>query len=344
MTFLARLSREDLLNLKSGRGRLSLVVGAVGFLCVACASTEEPQVRFDEGRYQQILERQKAGLTVQDDLSDKLPKMTADDYERLGDTHFEQGNLTLALLQYNRALEGNSTRASALYKRGLVFLKERRWREAASQFQETLKSEPKSSLAHEGLGYANFQLGQDGSAEETLRQAITLDATRWQAHNFLGLVYDRQRRYRDAIAEYQAALALQPGEPSVSNNLGLAYHLDGQYDDAVDAFQQALRTRSNNPKIYNNLGLAYAKLERYPEALEAFKKGTEESQAYNNLGMVFLGTGNAPQAIACFEKAMELHPRYYAVAAENLARAQRLLGNHSSSEQKTGEQATTSCP
>jgi Flp pilus assembly protein TadD len=317
---------------------------SVGLTCGGCSTTpEEPQVRFDEGRYQQILERQKAGLSVQDDLSNKFPKMTADDYERLGDAYVGQGNSALALVQYGKALEGDPTRTSVLYKRGVVLLKERRWSDAAGQFQEVLNSDANSSLAHEGLGYAHFQLGREDKAEESLEHAISLDPKRWQTHNYLGLVYERQKRYAEAIASYQTALALQPGEPSVSNNLGLAYYLDGRYESAVEAFQHALRGGSDNPKVQNNLGLAYAKLARYHEALDSFKRATEESQAYNNLGVFYLGLGNAFQASACFEKAMELHPRYYPAAAENLAAAQQQLRTGSKKDNKDGS-SLSSCP
>jgi Flp pilus assembly protein TadD len=314
-------------------------------MCAGCSTApEEPQVRFDEGRYQQILERQKAGLSVQDDLSDKFPKMTPDDYERLGDTYVGQGNSALALVQYGKALEGDPARTSVLYKRGVVLLRERRWSDAAGQFREVLNFDAKSSFSHEGLGYALFQLGQEDKAEESLRHAISLDAKRWQTHNYLGLVYDRQKRYAEAIVSYQTALALQPGESSVSNNLGLAYYLDGRYESAVEAFQQALRGGSDNPKVHNNLGLAYAKLARYYEALDSFKKATEESQAYNNLGVFYLDQGNASQASACFEKAMELHPRYYPAAAEHLAAAQHQLRTNFSVEDKKDGNSPPSCP
>jgi Flp pilus assembly protein TadD len=320
------------------------MLAASSFLFTACASTKEPQLRFDEGMYQQILDRQKAGMAVDEDHLAKLPEMGAGDHERLGDSYFHQGNFAMAVVEYNKALGDNPNQTLVLYKRGLVFLKQRRWKDASTQFQELLKTEPKSALAYEGLGYADLQMGQDGKAEEELRQAITLDATRWQAHNFLGLLYDHQRRYRDAIAEFQAALAVQPGESAVHNNLGLAYYLTGQYDAAVGSFQEALRIGSGHPKIYNNLGLAYGKLERYHEALESFKMASEESQAYNNLGAVYLAAGNPRQAITCFEKAIDLHPRHYPKAAENLDLARRALNKQHPPASETGENGAASCP
>ncbi len=176
-------------------------------------------------------------------------------------------------------------------------------------------------------------------------RALTLDPKLWRSHNFLGMLHDRHKQHREAIAEYQAGLALQPNESALHNNLGLAYYLGGQYQEAVRSFRQALVTGSGQPRIHNNLGLAYAKLEWYHDALEAFKKGSDEPQAYNNLGSVYLGSNKPRKAVACFQKAIDLHPRYYAKANENLTMAQHALTKSSAfSNGVDGEKDADSCP
>ena len=221
-----------------------------------------------------------------------------------------------------------------------MLLKQGLSQDAYGHFKEVLKHDDKSALAHEGMGQAHLQGGNETAAEEEFRQALLLDAKLWKVHNFLGIISDHQKRHGNAIAEYQAALALKPGEPAVLNNLGLAYHLTGKYDDAVRAYQQAAMTGSLQPKIQNNLGLAYAKLQRYHDALDAFTKGSDKAQAYNNLGTILLDSGKPRHAAVCFEKALEASPRYYPKAADNLALAQR-----TANEQPTSVKPTpTSCP
>jgi tetratricopeptide (TPR) repeat protein len=74
--------------------------------------------------------------------------------------------------------------------------------------------------------------------------------------------------------------------------------------------------------------MALANLEKYEEALQAFIKSGSEAQAFNNLGCILLDSGKLDKAIVCFEKAIELDPKFYAIAGENLTKARTL--NHGS--------------
>lgn len=322
---------------------MSIIRAVVLPLCVllfsACGGHKD-EVQYDKGLYKQVLDRQQAGLPVEaEDVSKNTP-MTAADHERLGDSSLQQNNLALAQVHYSKALELDNKLNDTRYKLGLVLLKQGLSQEAYGQFQEILKENDRSAIAHEGMGQAHLQGGNEAAAEEEFRQALVLDPKLWKTHNFLGIISDHKKRHQEAIADYQAALSLKPGEPAVLNNLGLAYYLTGKYEDAVRAYQQAAMTGSTQPKIHNNLGLAYARLERYHDALDAFTKGSDQAQAYNNLGTIFLDSGKPRHAAVCFEKALEASPRYYPKAADNLALAQR-----TANQQPSGTKpAPTSCP
>jgi tetratricopeptide (TPR) repeat protein len=138
-------------------------------------------------------------------------------------------------------------------------------------------------------------------------------------------------------------LAIRPREPNVLNNLGLAYALSGDQDSAIHYFEQALAAGSNSPKLHNNLGVAYAHRKRYVDALESFKKAMDEPRAYNNLGVALLGMGNAKVAAVCFEKAIELNPRYYEKASENLRQARQALAQSADRNNALAAEAV-SCP
>jgi tetratricopeptide (TPR) repeat protein len=78
-------------------------------------------------------------------------------------------------------------------------------------------------------------------------------------------------------------------------------------------------------KIYNNMGLVLGKLGRYDEALEAFKKVGDEASAYNNLGCMYMAGRNYRAAIMAFQKAIEVNPRFYVKANENLKIAESMM-------------------
>jgi Flp pilus assembly protein TadD len=319
-----------------GSGDVSVRVWAslltlLGLIAIAgggCASQNSPQVLM--GEYKKILERQKAGMPMEDDVTKKLPEMTAAEYERLGDTYLRQGNINMAYLQYDKSLRMEPKQARTRYKVGLLFLRRGSPDEALKEFQAILQHDPTFALAYEGLGQVLLKKANYDGAEKYFRHALTLTPELWQCHNFLGILYDRQQRYDVAIAEYRAALTLQPEQGFLLNNLGMSYYLKGDYEGAVHAFMDALKTAPAQSRIQNNLGLALAKLGRHEEALEAFKHGGDEAKAYNNLGMVHLGEKRYQEAIAAFEKAVQLSPSYYTKANENLKIARQALAEGAS--------------
>lgn len=304
--------------------RLGLVLLVVAGLLVVGCTPDTAQVQYNKKIFE-LWEQQKAQQALDEDPLLDLPEITPAEHERLGDHHLRQGNRPMALVHYYKAIEADPSLTRAHYKIGLMFLQKDLADEALARFQEMLKHDADSLLAREGMGQTYLRMRRDEEAEQEFRKALKLDPDRWQSHNFLGLLYDRQMQHGKAIVEYKAALGLRPAEAVVHNNLGFAYYLSGLYHLAVRAFQQAIVTGLDNSKIHNNLGLAYAKLGQYPDALKEFKRATGEAQAYNNLGLVYLSAGNARAAVSCLEKAIELHPRYYLNANENLALAKKKL-------------------
>ena len=259
-------------------------------------------------------------------FSQKLPEMTADEFEMLGDALLKKGNLHIAFLQYDRSLKLNPNNVRVEYKKGLALLMGKKTDDAIEQFNLVLEKDSDYAMAYEGLGRAFFQKKNFKKAEKHFRKALERDPKLWRSHNFLGNIYDSQKNYENAVREYSAALRIEPKLGLLYNNLGVSYFLAGKYDTAVKAFNQALAAQYTKSKVYNNLGLALAHLERYAQALEAFKMGGGEARAYNNLGCIFLSMGKDKEAVRCFEKAIEIDPIFYTKAGENLDRAKKGLG------------------
>jgi tetratricopeptide (TPR) repeat protein len=98
--------------------------------------------------------------------------------------------------------------------------------------------------------------------------------------------------------------------------------LSGQYEESINAFKKALSAKGPKEKVYNNLGLVLAKSGRYEAALDAFMRGSDSAQAYNNLGCAYLAQGEYQKAAQSFNKAIEMSPKFYTKANENLKKIQ----------------------
>jgi len=93
-------------------------------------------------------------------------------------------------------------------------------------------------------------------AEKALLTILRVDERNASAYNRLGILYAKQKQYKDAIECFEIAQSLEPSASSL-HNVGLIYYETGNYDKAALAFEQALA-------IDNDLAarhIAYAKVQ-----------------------------------------------------------------------------------
>lgn len=317
-----------------------LTMAVLGSLMMGCSKSDKPQFTLQDEHYQQIFERQKAGITPEPkgsgDLSGDLSQeMTQEEFERLGDMHFQQGDFQTAKLQYEKVLDMEPERIATRYKLAVIYLEKGRAQQAYDEFHEILDHQLNFALAYEGMGRALMKMEKDVEAEREFQAALLYDSELWTSTNYLGIVADRRHDHKDAIRMYEVALDKHANNPAILNNLGMAYFLDEQYENAVQTFQQALQTGGNNKRIANNLGMVLTKLEHYDLAFDAYSRGMDAAKAYNNIGVAFLGKGNFAKASRCFEKALEIEPTFYEKAKENLSVSNRMLHKLPVSQQQT---------
>lgn len=261
---------------------------------------------------------------VEDTLK-PLPAMVSTDYEAAGDRYRHQGDLSMAFLQYDKALRLAPNDLDVRYKQSRLFLQKGNIQEAIEAFETIIKQDETHSLAYQGLGEAYFRVPNLQKAEANCRKAIELDKTLWLSYNCLGMIYDRQKRFGEAVKAYQTAHKLQPRQSMVLNNLGISYYIQEKYKMALETLQKALVLEKDPTRLYNNLGVVLSKLGRHEEAFDMFAKSGNPAQAHNNLGVVQMAAGQYREAIASFEKAIASHPNYYETARQNLTLARRAL-------------------
>ncbi|MBF2048922.1 MAG: tetratricopeptide repeat protein [Leptolyngbya sp. IPPAS B-1204] len=121
------------------------------------------------------------------------------------------------------------------------------------------------------------------------------------------------RSYDDAVASYQAALAINPD--LIDAWLGLAKTLRrmGRYADAVAANDEIIQRQPHNPWGWFGKGYSLSDMQQYEAALNAYDKATQlepnRSTFWKNKGYVLTKLHRYPEAMDCFDKALYIKPQ-----------------------------------
>jgi tetratricopeptide (TPR) repeat protein len=106
-------------------------------------------------------------------------------------------------------------------------------------------------IAHQGMRENRFL-----KAEKALLTILKIDQKNAAAYNRLGILYAKQKEYRDAIDCFEIASSME-STPSSLHNLGLIYFETENYEKAAIAFQQALKLEDGLAARH----VAYAKVQ-----------------------------------------------------------------------------------
>jgi tetratricopeptide (TPR) repeat protein len=130
----------------------------------------------------------------------------------------EKDDLAAAEKAFRRALELDPANAGAWLHLGNTYRRGKRNQEAMSAYQQALDVDQTYSEAHNNLALL-IAVKNPKLAETHLRQATSLDPRNAEAHNNLANLLARSGRLEEAIAHYEAALAIKPSLESARANL-----------------------------------------------------------------------------------------------------------------------------
>jgi protein O-mannosyl-transferase len=177
------------------------------------------------------------------------------------------------------------------------------------------------------LGVLTLRRNFDYRSEEAIwTDTVSKCPGNQRARNNLGEILAKiPGRSTEAIAEYEAALRINPHYANALCNLGIALeNTPGRLPDAIAEYEAALEIDPGNAEARFNLGTALGRVPgRLPDAIAeyeaALKVAPDSVEAENDLGAALAGIpGRMPDAVAHFEAAVKINPGY--------ANAQRNLG------------------
>ena len=186
--------------------------------------------------------------------------------------------------------------------------------EATSEYETALRGalaiDPQNIRIHKSLAQVYLRRNELADAEKTYLFIINLAPSDFEAHFFLGTVYEEQGKRYEAIEAFKTALKYNSEYPDALNSLGYLYAEELiNLEEAEAMIKKALIYEPNNGAYIDSLGWVYFKQGRYEEAIQELEQAVQflsDPVIYEHLGDAYLTQDNIIKARENWKKSLEI--------------------------------------
>ena len=239
------------------------------------------------------------------------------------------GQPTAAVRVCQKLLTDNPRNVDARYLHGRSLAALGRWREAAGEFRRVLSNRGNFFPAMVDLGIADALDGNYQDARAVLERARAIDQRPAEVHFGMGLCLLGCNDPTGAAGAFQSAIHRNPHFPDAHNNLGVAYDRQGRLAEAVACFRKAASLHASHADAHRNLGDALFRHGDLPGAIAAFRRAADlqpqDGSAHAELGTALQAAGEFAAAAQSLERALGFDTTL-AAAAVNLGAVYSRLG------------------
>lgn len=235
--------------------------------------------------------------------------------------------------QLNSQLAAEGTKANDLLQAGKAA-------EAAKIYRHMLEQRPDSAWTAYNLALALEATNDLRGAEDTLRNAITIDPKLAEIQGELGRLELTEGNLPSAQKWLESALKLQPALTDARGNLAMVYARKGDLVSAEKMLRQALEDNPDYREGHLNLGLILAQQNRKSDADAELDKAValapKDPATLSTAGKAKLRMGEVSEGIALLRQTVDLAPN---LAAAHLDLALALADGYdlSAALAQTGE-------
>ncbi len=204
-------------------------------------------------------------------------------------------------------------------------------------FARGMRPVPGNPDSHLCLARYYQDRGKHREALAEFEKTLAMDPGCAKALGAMGVSYDYLKEFQRASECYRAALRIDPNAAGVYNNMGQSLLLQGSYVSAVEAFKRAAALDGANPRIHNNLGRAHALAGRCDLAIAEFEQGGKGISAEAALSRVLREAEGQPPSKETTAAAEEDGAKGF--AARVARRLQERSGGEASRETSTAATA-----
>ena len=133
---------------------------------------------------------------------------------------------------------------------------------ARDDLRRAAEMSPALPMVHGFLGRTLMDLGDPAAAAEELRRELQGDPNDFDANLFLGVLLKQDNAFEEAMARFEKAASLRPGEPAAAYQLGALRLQLGQTEGARDVLERVVAAAPDFVEAHVSLALVYYRLKR----------------------------------------------------------------------------------
>jgi len=143
--------------------------------------------------------------------------------------------------------------------------------EAIASIQAGLQKKPQNLRLLRALAYLQVHSADDTAAIPTLAAILDIEPGDAEARLNLAILYQKQNRLEDAAKNYRLAIEANPGDFNGHYHLALLLLRQDKFADAVAELEAANKISPGNADVLERLGDTYTYLEQLEKAAQAYQ-------------------------------------------------------------------------
>jgi len=162
---------------------------------------------------------------------------------------------------------------------------------------------------YERLGWTFMWTTGAASAEDWMRKAVSASPESWLGHFGVATSLRIQGKIEQAVAGFERALDLSPGNVNCLVNLSECKTAQNQLEIAEDYARRAVAAHGENTLAWSHLGIVLIAQHRFHEAAEAFGRAENADSASGGGSDQGLNLGNCLRDMGDVEGAIDFYAR-----------------------------------
>lgn len=180
--------------------------------------------------------------------------------------------------------------AAFLYFKSALIAKYLSFQDGKKFFENLLRDDPYSSIAHFGLGLVWMERSEYRKAVDHLKDALEREPNSLPILRYLAEAYQMEGDNREAIRVLQRAMEIDSRDRGTLFLLAMSYQNLDANDKAVPIFERLTVLKPVSLDVYYQLGVSYG-------------RANQLGRAHFNFGIFYMKIGNMKEAKFHFTKA-----------------------------------------